>query len=307
MNNSAMKTILVPIDYSPNSKNALVYALEIARMTGAELILFHAFYPILTPPTSLNSTDVVLALEEGKAKSLEDFALALRFELANVSGEFEAFENVKMQAVARMGGSYEMILEAIKEYDADLVVMGMQGGGPLSQALLGSTTISVMQECKVPLLAVPESIPFRRFRNVLFAVNLRKMPPTADLRPLHGFVKAFGAELQVLHLYRNNLQHASFDPKAAQEQLASKLAGLELRFHFGIREEVAEGIQQYIKEHNSDLLVMIPQRHNILARMLNKSITGKITAHPQVPLLALPASTLANLEAAEDNQAAMPY
>ncbi|OKL40360.1 universal stress protein [Pontibacter flavimaris] len=287
-----MKSILVPIDYSNNSRNALTYALEIARVTGAEIILFHAFYPIMTPPASLDTTDVILALEEGKARSLKDFALATRTEIGAADGLLEAYQSIPLRAAARMGGSYEMILEAIEKYKADLVVMGMQGGGPFSQALLGSTTISVMQESKVPILAVPENMPFRYFRKVLFATNLSKLPATADLQPLRDFVATFEASLQVLHLYKNNLQYATFDPHEALEQLSAKLQGITLDFQFDIQEEVAEGIQKYILEQHADLLVLIPQRHNFMERLLDRSVTGKITAHPQVPLLALPASTL---------------
>ncbi|WP_276496358.1 universal stress protein [Pontibacter litorisediminis] len=297
-----MKTILVPIDYSNNSRNALAYALEIARVTGAELVLFHAFYPIMTPPASLNATDVILALEEGKARSLEDFGRINLAEIGTANGHLGAYKNLRLKAVAKMGGSYEMILEAIRQQEAELVVMGMQGGGALSQALLGSNTISVMQESKVPILAVPENIPFHRFEKVLFATNLSKMPATADLEPLRDFVMAFQAKLHVLHLYRNNLQLASFDPHMAQEQLAAKLQGIEMSFAYDISEEVASDIQQHIQELQADLLVLIPQRHNFLERLLNKSVTGKITAHPLVPLLALPASTLTYNQSIESGQ-----
>ncbi|MCX2740342.1 universal stress protein [Pontibacter anaerobius] len=289
-----MKTILVPIDYSDNSQNALAYALDIARITGAEIILFHAFYPIMTPPASINATDVILALEEGKARSLEDFGLAIRAEVGVAQGQAETYNSIPMKSVARMGDSYEMIVEAIHKYNTDLVVMGMQGGGPINQTLLGSTTISVMQESPVPILSVPENIPFRHFSKVVFATNLSKIPTNADLHLLRDFLKAFDAKLKILHLYRNNLQVASFDPGAALELLAEKLKGIEMECSFDIQDEVAEGIQRFIRQQQADLLVLIPQRHNFMSRLLDRSVTGKITAHPQVPLLALPAATLSN-------------
>jgi len=38
-----MKTILVPIDLSPNSAAACKYAIELTKETDAKLILMHAF------------------------------------------------------------------------------------------------------------------------------------------------------------------------------------------------------------------------------------------------------------------------
>ena len=44
-----MKTILVPTDFSNISKNAINYAVELAKLTKSKIILFHAFYvPIVT-------------------------------------------------------------------------------------------------------------------------------------------------------------------------------------------------------------------------------------------------------------------
>lgn len=298
-----MKTIVVPIDYSKHSRNALGYALEIASLTGARLVLFHAFYPIMPPPASLDTTDVIAALEEGKARSLEDFGRTTLTELGKENGRLDVYKTIVIKAGARMGGSYEMILEAIKRYEADLVIMGMQGGGAISQALLGSNTISVMQECEVPILAVPENIPFRPFRKVVFATNMRKMPPTTDLEPLRSFLLPFEPELKVLHLYRNSMQLATFDPSAVQEQVEQKLQGLALDFTYDVRDNVAEGIQRFIQEQQADLLVLIPQRHSFLDRLLDKSITGKITAHPQVPLLALPSVTLKNAQNSSESMA----
>lgn len=298
-----MKTIVVPIDYSKHSRNALGYGLEIASLTGARLVLFHAFYPIMPPPASLNTTDVIGALEEGKARSLEDFGRTTLAEIGKENGRLDVYKTIPIKAGARMGGSYEMILEAIKRYEADLVIMGMQGGGAISQALLGSNTISVMQECEVPILAVPENIPFKPFRKVVFATNMRKMPPSTDLEPLRDFLLPFEPALKVLHLYRNNMQLGNFDPSAAQEQVEQKLQGLALDFTYDVRENVAEGIQQFIQEQQADLLVLIPQRHSFLERLLDKSITGKITAHPQVPLLALPSVTLKSTQNTSESMA----
>lgn len=312
---SAMKTILAPIDYSENSQNALTYAFHVAKAANAEVILFHAFYPIVSPPAAYDVTDVILALEEAKARELAEFAektkrdispaseaKAYKMKAQAVAIQPSDFADVKISCVTRMGGSYEQILKAIEEYNADLVVMGMQGGEVIRQALLGSTTISVMQESRVPVLAVPHGIPFRQFESVVFAADLGKMPATADLRMLRDFVKEFNARLQVLHLHQNSAQQASFDGQKALEMLTGKLQDINFSVSLELQKDIAKGIQQYINEKQADLLVMIPQKHNIFERLLDRSITGKITAHPLVPLLALPAGCLLPTEEIKEEE-----
>lgn len=215
-----MKTILVPIDFSASSRNSFCYALELASRSNAEVILFNVFFPVMSPPATYEAADVIVALEEGKVKELELFSDASRKGICDetrlqaaataatdVSEKIAALDKVKVRCVAKMGGSYEKILEAITQYQVDLVVMGMQTGEAVSQAILGSTTISVMQESQVPVLAIPQGVTFRSFKSVVFAINLRKLPATADLHLLRDFVKMLGAKLEVPHLYRTNEQY----------------------------------------------------------------------------------------------------
>jgi nucleotide-binding universal stress UspA family protein len=290
-----MKTILVPIDYSEDSKNALSYALEIARITGSEIILFHVFYPIVSPPAAYDVADVVLALEEARTKDLATFASTTIQELSErsaITNGKQGYDDVSLRSVARMGIAYEMILKAVDKYKVDLVIMGMQGGGSISQAILGSTTISVMQAGLVPVLAIPKRVPYSPFQSVVFAVNLKKLPADVDLRMLRKFLLAYKAQLHVLHLYRTKEQQVKFDALPALENIAEKLEGVSYEAAFDVVEDVAAGIQQFIQENAADLLVMLPQKHNFIGRLFDRSVTGRITAHPLVPLLALPFGSL---------------
>ncbi|WP_161888369.1 universal stress protein [Pontibacter russatus] len=308
-----MKTILVPIDYSDNSLNILTYALEIARVAGMDVIAFHAFFPIVSPPAAYDAADVVMALEEGKAKELESFAedarqlaaQAYASQSSTITGTgtdrtIPDFNGIKISCVTRMGGAFEQIMRAIRLYKADLVVMGMQEGEALSQALLGSTTISVMQESNVPVLAVPKGAIYKGFGSVLFAADLHHVNARTDLHLLRDFMEPFQPKLQVLHLYRTEKQFEEFEAQGALEALSRNFRDVSYNVSFDLREDVAAGIQEYIKEQRADLLVLIPQKHTFFERLLGKSITGKITAYPSVPLLALPSSILLRAADAEE-------
>lgn len=68
-----MKTILVPTDYSENAHNALLYAIDLAKATGSNIVLFHAFYQPLSYPYHMDFSTVVHELEREKAKKLEAY------------------------------------------------------------------------------------------------------------------------------------------------------------------------------------------------------------------------------------------
>lgn len=300
-----MKTILVPIDYSDNSQNILAYALETARVASADVIVFHVFFPIMSPPAAHDATDVVLALEEKKTRELEQFADRAKQVVAQIyclqtslitdactGRKVSDFDGVNLSCIARMGVPHDQIHEAIRKYKADLVVMGMQEGEALSQAVLGSTTISVIQESNVPVLAVPKGIPYRGFKSVVFAADLHKLPVHADLHLLQDFIKVFQPRLQVLHLCRTGKQLEKFKAKDTLKDFIRYFEDVDYDVSIGLCENVSASIQEFIKEQQADLLVLIPQKHTFFERLLNKSVTGRVTAHPLVPLLALPSNIL---------------
>ena len=56
-----MKTILVPIDYSDNSFNALHYAVNIAEHFKAKVVLYHVFE---VPVTTTEMPVIIMSPEE---------------------------------------------------------------------------------------------------------------------------------------------------------------------------------------------------------------------------------------------------
>lgn len=68
-----MKTILVPIDYSPNSKSVLLYALKLVQKSSLNVIVFHVFHPMVSPPAAYDTPSVIPALEKEKVLELEEY------------------------------------------------------------------------------------------------------------------------------------------------------------------------------------------------------------------------------------------
>ena len=55
-----MNTILVPVDFSPASRNASIYAAELAKLFNSRLLLFHAYMlptPISEVPYAMITVD----------------------------------------------------------------------------------------------------------------------------------------------------------------------------------------------------------------------------------------------------------
>lgn len=145
MNN--IKKILVPVDFSENSRIALDWAMSIADKVGARVILFHA----LDIPAELKvRAERHLVLDAAYTKRVKDEAAK---ELRAFAGEYDEVKITVAPNVAE-GKPFVQIIKAAKIYDVDLIVMGTHGRSGLQQMLIGSVAEKVVRKAPCPVMTV---------------------------------------------------------------------------------------------------------------------------------------------------------
>jgi nucleotide-binding universal stress UspA family protein len=65
------------------------------------------------------------------------------------------------------------------------------------------------------------------------------------------------------------------------------LQGINPQYHFITNENTDEGIIEFAEKNNIDLLVVLPKRHDLLTKLLNRSHTKQLVLHSHVPVMAL--------------------
>jgi universal stress protein A len=137
-------TILVPTDFSPDSNRAFPMAAELARKSGATVVLLHVVPAVL--PAGLSQIGMVF--EENK--------MARRAEQALGKLAVDGFpSDVKVEPrLLRGGPSYE-ITRAARELGAGLIVISTHGASALKSFFIGSTAEQVVRHADCPVLVVP--------------------------------------------------------------------------------------------------------------------------------------------------------
>lgn len=152
----AAATVLCPVDFSDESRNALRWARLVAERRGATLIVLHVVEPLLAEAARVHA-GLKLEGQETERALREFFATAAAEEKGRVTSP-PAFR-------VRVGDPADVIVEEAGRDQPLLVVMGTQGLGGLQKMLLGSTTERVLRRARHPVLAVPLS-PARAPRSV---------------------------------------------------------------------------------------------------------------------------------------------
>ena len=142
------KYILVAVDESDISKQALQEAISMSKLTQAKLRIAHAVQPVSSGylAAGIDYEQLELAFKEEAQKLLNQMV-----DLAQQSGIECDGQVLVMNAQERIP---EKILEAAKTWLADLIVMGTHGRQGLEHLMLGSVAEGVIRNATVPVLLI---------------------------------------------------------------------------------------------------------------------------------------------------------
>ena len=148
--------ILVPLDGSDLSAQALPYAAGMAVQFGAEMFLLRSVPPVSVPGfeagtmadpvTAENLLDAVQGQEAQTIRRAENYLKEHAKGLRN--------QGLKVTTHAVVGPPTPSILDLCRREGVDLVVMATRGRSSLGRALLGSVADQVIRHSGVPVLAV---------------------------------------------------------------------------------------------------------------------------------------------------------
>ena len=141
-----MKKILVPVDFNPLATAALKHAAQLARQSGAAILVVYA--DTFEPPaefTSLQTAPLAMSIDESRRRTAEELE---RFAREHVP------QTIALETEVREALPVDGILAAIEEHQPNLVVMGTHGRGRLSRLMFGSVAQAVLRATTVPVVTI---------------------------------------------------------------------------------------------------------------------------------------------------------
>jgi nucleotide-binding universal stress UspA family protein len=129
-----MKSLIVSTDYSETAQNAVEYTAALAQYISANVILFHAFHlPVPTSGVPFLFPDIDEIITENNQR------------LAVIGNEISNKYGVPVKCISRPAFVVDELAELVKQFNADLVVLGMRGAS-LEYKIFGSITTAVVKE-----------------------------------------------------------------------------------------------------------------------------------------------------------------
>jgi nucleotide-binding universal stress UspA family protein len=146
MDEISIKKILVPVDGSDSSVLAARYAVALAEMAGAEVLLMHA---VVSLPYLQHSGGDVLDTYVEEAKRYTEMWFGQVKDMATK-------RNVRTtsEVVLEVESIVDVIVNYAKSHNADLVVIGSRCRAGLKRFLLGSVASGVVSHAPCPVMIV---------------------------------------------------------------------------------------------------------------------------------------------------------
>jgi len=141
-----LRRILVPVDFTENSKKALQYAIPFAKQFGAALTLLYVV-EIPYGTAEVGAVDLARLSEEMRASG--------RTHLENLVSELQV-QSLVDEKLVQAGTPYHEITQAAQDHDIDLIIISTHGRTGLARVFLGSTAERVVRHAPCPVLVVRE-------------------------------------------------------------------------------------------------------------------------------------------------------
>jgi len=270
-----MKKIIVPTDFSSAAKNALDYAISLAKSYQAEIYLLNAYS--MPHSGSAVMIDVSDVLKKDSTDKLEE-------ENTRVENNLEG---LTLKTISQNGSVAMVITQIAKHIEADLIVMGTTGATGLKEVFVGSNTADLIKATSLPLIAVPAGSSNKTITNVAVSVDLHHVKSPSVFDPLKDLVAENKASIKMINIADNmkSIDPVNFVDEAVD--IDNMFFGIEHSFKFLEGKDVEEEILAYTKEDNVDLLVVVARKRNFFERLFHKSMSKKLTMHSSVPIMVL--------------------
>jgi len=278
------KKLLIAIDGSQSSKNALIQVLKLASMGKYQITAISvapAYKRYLDWPEIENLKSVI---EKNVDKILSE------------ANKIATDHNTTIETISLEGEAYQAICILAKRGNFDFIVMGRRGLNHLEKAPMGSVTASVIDYADKNVLVIPQKSNLC-LDNLLLVIDSLEYSERTIYKAIK-FVKSYGGKLKILSVIDEIPQLNEIAPDIAENMIQENKAYLEkikdkILFQ-GVKAEIMVKIGEpykiithLTKELNISIIIMGSHGESGFKRYMKRGTAERIIAFTSCPILIM--------------------
>lgn len=270
-----LSRILVAIDFSESSLNALDTAVALASKSGASLYAVH----VQNDPMELIGSGTLTI------RSVSDNSSSI---LSAMAGDIQSRTGIELVIIEESGHPAELILRTAVKCRCDLVIAGTYGASGYRNGHIGTTAYNIVKYAPCPVLLVPKGKKWISFRNPLLPIR----PVTTALRH-YDFIRTMvepHTTLNVLALYQNGDHDVMYDVKDLVAKIEGKLTEDKVKAavtRCNTVNNIPQTILKEADEAGADLIIVTPATDVSNKQFYIGPNMHYVVNHVRIPLLVI--------------------
>jgi nucleotide-binding universal stress UspA family protein len=269
-----MKRIIVPVDFSEQSKFAIQVAASLAKQHNAEILALHM----------LELNQVMINSSDGFHPEQTVFLIKLAEKRFQEFLNKPCLEGVTVTPIIKHYKVFSELNEVAEKHGADLIVMGSHGTDGLKEIFVGSNAERVVRNADIPVMVVKEELTDFKIDRFVFACDFKTDSLTA-FQKAKGFAKMMSAELELVYI--NTPGDNFLSNKDAYEQINKFLtkanAGQQVEIYNDY--SVEKGILNYSESILANIIGLPTHGRKGLSHFFMGSIGEDVANHSKIPVV----------------------
>jgi nucleotide-binding universal stress UspA family protein len=268
--------IVVPTDFSTNSKAGIRFAIQLASQNNSALVFYHCM-ELLKP----------MKWTDGQFKTY------VKNQLASMKVQLTSFVEKCYEQSGAVKGKFECVVErgadpkkcvvkyAVAE-KATAICMATRGAGKITK-VMGTNSSGILSTSPVPVFVIPSGYRKLPITNVLYASDLAHLK--SELKRVEEFTAPINGNLYVYH-YTEKLEEAETRKKLLTIQSQYSKSGVSFVFDKLDDQSFAENFEDDLRKSKASLGVLFTnQKRNWFDKLFQRSNSAEVSYASKVPLL----------------------
>ncbi|GHV30056.1 universal stress protein [Bacteroidia bacterium] len=290
MEENYTKNILIPVDFSEYSLYACELGFNYAHDIGAQVDILHAFYtfqfpvPLVFGEHSQIKEEEFVQIRKKATEDLDKFAALVKEKISN-----NQWPDVPYHCFLRNGLPEEEIVNYCNKTKPEMVIMGTRGKNRKDVDLIGSVTAEVIENVKVPMLAIPENTPFRNLsqvKKVAFGTSFGPQDLVA-FDNLFKLLKSYPIEYYLFHLTHQPNVWNEIKLAGITDYFQKQYPDIPINYRVINADDLVLNIENFVCDEAIDIISLTTYKRSIFARIFSPGVARKMLFHTDTPLLAM--------------------
>ncbi len=281
-----MKTLLIPVDFTAASDNAINFAADwTKKYLYNRIILLRSFYSSMYENMIMSAdfSNVNQEYLNKKREEEKEILSQLCKDLDTKTGE-----GIRVQTAVSELPLVRSIIEVIKYEKPEMILLGSDALHSGNEAFVAGNIIPIARLSPVRVLVVPENYRYKPVEKALVPVDFKTVGSLNKINRLRSSPRWHDVELMALNVdasQRNLNPDDKF--KEAENNLHDYLKNFKHEIYYETDKNVISGILNFKRINEAQLMIALPGVHSFLYSLTHKSVSEALYKKCPLPVMIL--------------------